>query len=76
MRGRINIAVFDACRENPFERRLEQSAAALGKALDLSRGLGRPNPGRGTLVALAAASGEIASDGPRGGNSPYAEALV
>jgi len=76
MRGRINIAVFDACRENPFERQLERSAARLGKSLTLSRGLGRPNPGRGTLVALAAAPGEIADDGPRGGNSPYAAALV
>ncbi len=63
--ARINIAILDACRNNPFA-----SASRSG-----SRGLARVDAAAGTIVAYATAPGDVAADGS-GGNSPYAAALA
>ncbi len=62
--NRMNLVILDACRDNPFRRRLQLSAEGLA-------GFEAPI---GTLVAYSTAPGKVALDG-RGDNSPYAEAL-
>jgi len=61
----LNIVIMDACRNNPF-RGIFRSA---------TRGLARMNAPSGSLIAYAAAPGQLAADG-KGANSPYTAALV
>ena len=61
----LNLVILDACRNNPFK----------GKMRSSSRGLARLNAASGSLVAFAAAPGQVAADGS-GENSPYTKALV
>lgn len=62
-----NIIVLDACRDNPFERAWQRSAA--------TRGLAPVYAPRGTLIAFATSPGQVASDG-NGRNGAYTEALL
>jgi DNA helicase HerA-like ATPase len=62
---RISFLILDACRNNPFERRLRGAA----------RGLAAVDAARGALIAYATAPGSVASDGD-GANGPYTEELV
>ncbi len=61
----LNIVILDACRNNPYK----------GKTRSNTRGLARVNAASGSLVAFAAAPGQVAADGT-GDNSPYTKALV
>lgn len=63
--SRINIAIFDACRNNPFA-----SSSRSG-----TRGLARVDAPTGTIIAYATAPGQVALDGDSE-NSPYTAALV
>ncbi len=63
--NRINIVILDACRNNPFERRLRGS----------SRGLAAIDAARGTLIAYATSPGSVALDGD-GSNGVYTEELL
>ncbi len=56
----LNLVILDACRNNPFK----------GKMRSASRGLARVQVASGSLVAFAAAPGQVAADG-EGANSPY-----
>ena len=64
-KNRVNIVILDACRNNPFERRLRGA----------SRGLAAVDAARGTLVAYATSPGSVAADGD-GANGLYTEELV
>ena len=64
-RNRVNVVVLDACRNNPFERRLRGA----------SRGLAAVDAARGTLIAYATAPGSVAADG-EGSNGLYTEELL
>jgi hypothetical protein len=64
-KNRVNIVILDACRNNPFERRLRGA----------SRGLAAVDAARGTLVAYATAPGSTAADGD-GLNGLYTEELL
>jgi carboxyl-terminal processing protease len=64
--GRLNIIILDACRNNPFTRGWRSAA----------RGLAPIAPPSGTLVAFSTAPGDVALDGPKGSNSPYAKGLA
>jgi len=64
-KNRVNIVVLDACRNNPFERRMRGG----------SRGLAAVDAARGTLVAYATAPGSVAADGD-GKNGLYTEELL
>ena len=66
-KNRVNILILDACRDNPFERRIKSSGRSGGLA-----GMDAPS---GTFIAYAAAPGRTADDGD-GSNSPFTEALV
>lgn len=61
----LNIAILDACRDNPFG---SQTRSAAG-------GLAPVTAPTGTLIAYATAPGHVAYDGT-GGNSPYSAALA
>jgi uncharacterized caspase-like protein len=64
-RNRVNVVILDACRNNPFERRLRGA----------SRGLAAVDAARGTLIAYATAPGSVAADG-EGANGLYTEELL
>lgn len=61
----LNIAIIDACRDNPF--------AVAGRSL--ARGLAPVSAPSGTLIAFATGPGQVALDGT-GPNSPYSGALA
>jgi len=61
----LNMVILDACRNNPYK----------AKSRSNSRGLARVNAASGSLVAFAAAPGQVAADGA-GDNSPYTKALI
>jgi TPR repeat protein len=63
--SRLNIAILDACRDNPF--------ATASRAF--TRGLAPATAPSGTLIAYATAPGKVALDGENG-NSPYTAALA
>jgi len=68
---RANIIVLDACRNNPFAKKLAGSGRAIG-----DRGLGRVEAsGVGSLIVFATQPNNVALDGA-GRNSPFASALV
>jgi uncharacterized caspase-like protein len=71
--GKLQLVILDACRENPFKRRMAGLATrAIGE-----RGLARIEPAHpNVIVAYAARDGEVALDGKPGENSPYARALL
>ena len=64
-KNRVNMVILDACRNNPFERRMRGA----------SRGLAAVDAARGTLVAYATAPGSVAADGD-GANGLYTEELL
>ncbi len=64
-RNRVNVIVLDACRNNPFERKLRGTAQGLA-AIDAARG---------TLVAYATSPGSVAADG-EGEHGLYTEELL
>ena len=75
---RTNILIFDACRNNPFEKVAD---AGSGRSISISTGLASPGSlgagataGAGTLIAFATAPGKVALDGA-GTNSPFSSAL-
>ncbi|MEO1120512.1 MAG: caspase family protein [Pseudomonadota bacterium] len=80
----VKVIVLDACRDLPFEAADEVSGvAATGAAVDGGPALRSLTPGLsqllappGALVAFSTGPGAVAKDGPIGGNSPYAEAMV
>jgi hypothetical protein len=62
----LNVVILDACRNNPFG----------GRGLrDGSSGLAAMQAPKGTLIIYATGAGNVAQDGPKNGNSPFAAAL-
>jgi uncharacterized caspase-like protein len=64
-RNRVNIIVLDACRDNPFQEKLQGG----------SRGLAPIDAASGTLIAYATAPGSVSKDG-QGANRLYTEELL
>lgn len=62
-----SIIILDACRDNPYERAWNRSAA--------TRGLASVYAPRGTLIAFATSPGQVAKDG-RKRNGAYTDALL
>lgn len=61
----LNLVILDACRNNPIKSKVRSA----------SSGLARIEAASGSMVAFAAAPGQVASDG-NGKNSPYTLALT
>lgn len=69
----LKMVVLDACRNNPFIVRMQSN----DKGRNIQNGLGRIDTvGSDTLVAYAAAAGDITPDGYPGGNSPFTSAFL
>ncbi len=62
---RVSLVILDACRNNPFERRMRGA----------SHGLAAVDAAQGTLIAYATAPGSVAADGD-GANGVYTTALL
>jgi len=69
----VKILILDACRNNPLAERL--SSRGVKRDFVQTRGLARIEAARGTLVAFATQSDQIAADGA-GRNSPFTGALL
>ena len=69
--ARTRIVILDACRNNPFARSMRGAVRANVR----SGGLAAVAAGTGSLVAYAAAAGDVADDG-EGRHSPFTEALL
>jgi|GEM_PF-1847715 len=71
-RSKFNLFFLDACRNNPFKNRRVSSRTVI----QMRDGLAEMRPPTGTLIGFATQPGNVAADGPAGGNSPYAAALL
>lgn len=70
---RLKLMVLDACRDNPFAARMIRAK----RGRSVGRGLARTTVATpDTLIAYAAAAGEVTPDGPPGGNSPFSAAFA
>jgi uncharacterized caspase-like protein len=70
--GQLRLVILDACRDNPFARKMKRMIAQRA----VGQGLAKVEPDRpNTLIAFAARAGSTASDGD-GKNSPFATALA
>ena len=70
---RTNILFFDACRDNPLARNLQQAMGTRSTAI--GRGLAPVQSGYGTLISYSTQPGNVALDGT-GRNSPFTGALL
>ena len=74
--ARASIVVLDACRNNPLAEQLRRRLAGRGRAVSVSRGLGRLETTSGeTLIVYSASPGQVAEDG-QGRNSPFTAAFL
>ncbi|MDW5314325.1 caspase family protein [Rhizobium sp. PL01] len=74
-KAKIALFFLDACRNNPLANRLNQEVEGATRSI-ATRGLAPvETESAGTMVAFAAAPGQVASDGS-GKNSPFTTALI
>lgn len=74
--SKLGLVILDACRDNPFVKRLSESAGAT-RSMVVGRGLKRVSDApSNSLIAYSTQSGNVALDGDTGGHSPYAAALL
>jgi len=72
----VNLVFLDACRNNPLAENLRRGLEATKRGAALGRGLARIEPAsRDTLIAFAAAPGQLAADGNER-NSPFTASLL
>src|SRR3954453_2068495 len=72
----VNLVFLDACRNNPLAENLRRGLEATKRSASLGRGLARIEPAsRDTLIAFAAAPGQVAADG-NDRNSPFTASLL
>ncbi len=69
---RTNIIILDACRNNPFKKRLQRGTS---RSIRVGDGLATMRGGLGTLIAFATAPDDVALDGD-GSNSPFTSAFL
>lgn len=65
----LKIVILDACRDNPLPRRTR--SAARGLAIQTT-----PSDIKGTAIVFSAAPGQVAQDGPKGGNGVFTGELL
>jgi uncharacterized caspase-like protein len=69
---RLRLVILDACRDNPFIKRMKRTVATRA----IGQGLAKVEPtSSDTLIAFAAKAGSIANDGD-GLHSPFTTALL
>lgn len=72
----VGVVILDACRDNPLGALPGAARVGAGRGLGPSRGLARTGAPTGLFIAYATAPGQVAFDGPPGGNGPFARALA
>ena len=74
-KAKLNIFFIDACRDNPFEKNIEN---ANGRNTNLARGLSNPNMyfTHQSIISFATAPNEIAFDNPKERNGIYTKSLL
>lgn len=74
-RGKVHVAIIDACRDNPFPDKM--MAGNLDASLFETRsGFDAFQTPLNSLVAFSTAPGMVAFDGESGKNSPYTAAIL
>jgi uncharacterized caspase-like protein len=69
---RLRLVILDACRDNPFVKRMKRTVATRA----VGQGLAKVEPASSdTLIAFAAKAGSVANDGD-GPHSPFTTALL
>lgn len=69
---RLRLVILDACRDNPFDKKMQRTILARS----FGRGLARIEPTTtDTFIAFAAKHGSVAADG-EGINSPFTTSLL
>lgn len=69
----LKMVVLDACRDNPFVNQMRRE----NRGRNVGRGLAIVTDAEAaTLIAYAAAAGEVTPDGAEGGNSPFTAAFL
>jgi uncharacterized caspase-like protein len=71
--AKTSVLFLDACRNNPFSRKLARSLGA--RSGEVQQGLAPLESGIGTLISFSTQPGNVALDG-EGRNSPFARALA
>ncbi|SDD98265.1 caspase family protein [Ruegeria marina] len=70
---KLKMVVLDACRDNPFVNKMKRE----NRGRNVGRGLALVSSAEAaTLIAYAAAAGEVTPDGPDGRNSPFTSAFL
>jgi uncharacterized caspase-like protein len=69
--AKVKLVFLDMSRTNPFAARVTAGRPNLGPG-----GLAEMKTAEGTLVAFACSPGQPALDGPKGGHSPFTQALL
>lgn len=67
----VRVAFFDASRNDPFP-----SVDRVRRGLSVGGGVAEMDLPEGSLVAFACGPGQVAEDGPKGGHSPFTQALL
>lgn len=76
-KAKVNIALIDACRDNPLANNLLNKLGSDSRSFGLTRGLASvKNAYDNSLVAFATAPGSVALDGNQQSNSPFTSALL
>ena len=70
--AKVKLAFIDASRVNPFQA----NGSADGRRLSPAEGLAEMHHAEGSLIAFATSPGKTALDGPKGGHSPFTQALL
>ncbi|MCV2890612.1 caspase family protein [Ruegeria aquimaris] len=70
---KLKMVVLDACRDNPFVQKMQRE----NRGRNVGQGLAIvSNAEAATLIAYAAAAGEVTPDGLAGQNSPFTSAFL
>jgi len=68
---KLGLVILDACRDNPFLKRMRQTRSARS----FGQGLAAVEPSQGQMIVYATKDGSVAEDG-EGDHSPFTKALL
>ena len=68
---KLGLVILDACRDNPFLKRMRQTRSARS----FGQGLAAVEPSQGQMIVYATKDGSVAEDG-EDGHSPFTNALL
>ena len=68
---KLGLVILDACRDNPFLKRMKQTRSARS----FGQGLAAVEPSQGQMIVYATKDGSVAEDG-EGDHSPFTKALL